>query len=124
MNEELLNALLGMLAAVIAAATPIVAAYVVKWFRKKMEREGIEISGQQAAQLQNFVLQGIQYAAQKAKVQAKNGTGEKMPSSEKLQLAAGLARALAKSHGIPEERLVNVEDLIESALSGMGAVNS
>lgn len=113
--SELTEVVLSLLAVIVTAATPVLVGYLVQYLRRKMVSVGIEVTAKEMEVIRGLALEGVAFAAQKAKVGVK--AGMKIGSSDKKALALSLARKLAKKHGISADKANLLDDAIEAALA-------
>jgi hypothetical protein len=116
MTDELLKGVMGLLAMVVTAATPVLVGFAIQYLRQKLKQAGLEASDQELETLRKLALEGIAYAAQQAKVDAKLEK-PKMSSPEKKALAMSFARKLAEKHGVNGGSIDMLDGVIEAALA-------
>ena len=116
MTDELIKVAIGALATMLTAATPILVGFLVQYLRKKLKQAGLEASDQELETIRKLALEGIAYAAQQAKVDAKLEK-PKMSSPEKKALALSFARKLAEKHGVNGGSVDMLDGVIEAALA-------
>ena len=130
--EDLQGMALSVLTTLVAAATPFLVAYLVAYLRKQLRKVGLEATDQELETVRKIATEAVHYAAQKAKVRAKDAsgekttgekttgektTGEKMTTShEKKDLAMAFAYKLAGKYGVSESAQDTMEEMLEAAL--------
>lgn len=107
--------LLQLLAAVLAAATPILVGFAIQWIRKQLEKAGFETSEKELAMIRALAEEGVAFAAQSAKVKVKTG-GAKLTGAQKKNLAVAFAKKLALKNGVTPSSVDVLDDMIEAAL--------
>ena len=115
MSDELVQTLLGLLTAMLAASTPLLVGYFVKWLAKRLKREGLEATDRELELIRKLVTDAVAFAKKAADGKAKNGGG-KMASPEKKELAMAFICKFATKYGLEESAVEGVEDFIESVL--------
>jgi cell division protein ZapA (FtsZ GTPase activity inhibitor) len=107
-----------ILAGVIATLAPILVAALLAFINKRMKAEALGTSERELDLMRKLVFEAINVAAKKSDLKVKLGSPEdRLTSAAKLELATGLAKKMARKHGVSEGTLDLAEDLIESSLA-------
>lgn len=115
--DEILKMVLGLLAALLTAVTPLLVAYLVKYLQNQLHKVGLEATDQELDTIRKIAEEGIAFAAQQAKVKMKGDGKSKLTSADKKALALAFSKKLASKYGVDAGKVDLLEDLLESALA-------
>jgi hypothetical protein len=115
--DELVQGAIGLLVAMLTAATPFLVAYAVQYLRKQLKKVGLEATDQEIETIKRIAAEGIAFAAQKAKLHIKTEGATPLTGKEKKELAMSFARKLAGKYSVSDKAMDVMDDLVEAALA-------